>query len=298
MASKHQAGPQDQNAARSRLQLRRAISRKTARNALANVPADASGRWRVDRAVRPTRGPRQPWRNVCQKWANKAEALASYAKQAHDTTLRKMADRIQARAIRRCGELLKQIKPARGANQNIRAGTGPKAGRKQAAADAGLSARQRKTALRVANVPKAEFEKAVESPNPPTVGAPIPSGLSTRRPRRRVSAPAGASSVQVRVKDAPEVERSAVAPLAGLMEMRTQRPRPIQYGCGLISCCEYRLSRARPACELHVECPGNVSLCVRGRAHSARCRRLGAPESLRPGPFQGPAIDTSTSERN
>lgn len=36
-------------------------------------------------------------------------ALASYAKQADDDTLRKQADRIQARAVRRCGELLKQF---------------------------------------------------------------------------------------------------------------------------------------------------------------------------------------------
>ena len=39
----------------------------------------------------------------CADWANKAEALASYAKQAGDESLRKTADRIQARAIRRCG---------------------------------------------------------------------------------------------------------------------------------------------------------------------------------------------------
>jgi hypothetical protein len=41
--------------------------------------------------------------------------------------------------------------------------------RSEAAKDANLSSHQRKAALRVANVPKAEFEKAVESPNPPTV---------------------------------------------------------------------------------------------------------------------------------
>ena len=50
----------------------------------------------------------------CQDWADKAEALASYAKQAQDDELRKMADRIQARAIRRCGELLQQIASASG----------------------------------------------------------------------------------------------------------------------------------------------------------------------------------------
>lgn len=105
----------------------------------------------------------------CQEWADKAEALASYAKQAKDEQLRKMADRIQARAIRRCGELLKQIEPARGANQNIREGTLPKVTRKFAAADAGMSEHQRKTALRVANVPESEFNEAIESDSPPTV---------------------------------------------------------------------------------------------------------------------------------
>ncbi len=43
----------------------------------------------------------------CKEWADKAEALASYAKQAKDDGLRILADRIQARAINRCGELLK-----------------------------------------------------------------------------------------------------------------------------------------------------------------------------------------------
>ncbi len=50
----------------------------------------------------------------CQDWANKAKALASYARQSKDDTLRKMADRIQARAIRRCGELLKQVEAGQG----------------------------------------------------------------------------------------------------------------------------------------------------------------------------------------
>jgi hypothetical protein len=34
-------------------------------------------------------------------------ALASYAKQSEDETLMKLAMRIRARAVRRCGELLK-----------------------------------------------------------------------------------------------------------------------------------------------------------------------------------------------
>jgi hypothetical protein len=47
----------------------------------------------------------------CQDWADKAEALASYARQADDDSLRRMANRIQARGIRRCGELIREIAP-------------------------------------------------------------------------------------------------------------------------------------------------------------------------------------------
>ena len=109
----------------------------------------------------------------CQQWADKAEALASYAKQAKDDQLRKLADRIQARAIRRCGELLKQIEPANGARTDIepRAGDLPKLTRTEAAESAGLSEHQRKTALRVASVPDDDFERQVESESPPTVTA-------------------------------------------------------------------------------------------------------------------------------
>ena len=106
----------------------------------------------------------------CKTWADKMEALASYARQSNDDTLRKMCDRIQARAIRRCGELIHEIPPARGANQNIDDGAGTKVlTRKEAAAEAGLSERQRVTAQRVASVPAEEFEKAVEADEPATV---------------------------------------------------------------------------------------------------------------------------------
>ena len=105
----------------------------------------------------------------CMEWADKAQALASYAKQAKDDQLRKMADRIQARAINRCGELLKQIPQANGANQNIRDGADLKVTRSLAAGQAGLSERQKKTALRVASVPRHEFERQIESDDPPTV---------------------------------------------------------------------------------------------------------------------------------
>lgn len=62
--------------------------------------------------------------------------------------------RIQARAIRRCGELLKQF-DGKGNNQH---GEGALPTQRQAAADAGMSVHQQKQAVRVANVPTEQFE--------------------------------------------------------------------------------------------------------------------------------------------
>jgi hypothetical protein len=104
----------------------------------------------------------------CKDWADKAAALASYAKQSKDESLFKAAARIQARAIRRCGELLKEFEPAK--NQHD-ASTGDHTGRRQAAKEAGLSKHQKDTAIRIASVPQEEFEAQVESDSPPTVTA-------------------------------------------------------------------------------------------------------------------------------
>jgi len=117
----------------------------------------------------------------CAKWADQAEVLASYAKQAGDETLRKTADRIQARAIRRCGELLRAIKPSDepGRPRNNGVGAHP-ISRSQAASDAGLSRHQKRDALRVAKIPTDAFERAVESDDPPTVTRLATSGKAPR----------------------------------------------------------------------------------------------------------------------
>lgn len=109
----------------------------------------------------------------CKDWADKSEALASYAKQAGNDDLRKMADRIQARAIRRCGELLREIPRASGTRTDIEPSrdTPTRLTRTAVATEAGLSRDQRVTAIRVANVPAEEFTAAVESDDPPTVTA-------------------------------------------------------------------------------------------------------------------------------
>jgi len=108
----------------------------------------------------------------CQEWADKAAALASYAKQAEDEELMRMAIRIRDRAVRRAGELLKQIQPGQGARDGKRAvGDDTPLTRTSAAREAGMSERQQVTAIRVANIPADEFERQVESAQPPTVTA-------------------------------------------------------------------------------------------------------------------------------
>lgn len=129
----------------------------------------------------------------CIEWANKAEALASYAKQSNDDALVRYATRIQDRAIRRCGELLKQIDPGKGGRpRNSGAGRPSFDGwvpgaegksedpslegwipgtRTEAAEAAGLSEHRKKTALRVANIPASEFDALVEGETPANLTA-------------------------------------------------------------------------------------------------------------------------------
>src|SRR6266849_5225483 len=108
----------------------------------------------------------------CADWANKMEALASYAMQSKNDELEKMAMRIRARAIQRCGELLKEVESAGGANlPNVGGGDAPAIGRFATAKFAGLARDQTVAALRVANVPKDELDAAIESDDPPTVTA-------------------------------------------------------------------------------------------------------------------------------
>ena len=116
----------------------------------------------------------------CKGWADKAAALASYARQAKDDSLRVMATRIQNRAMRRAGELLKQIPRADETTRFGQEGAHPPVTRTQAATEAGLSEHQRKTALRVAEVRKEEFESALAASQPPTVTEMAARGTVTR----------------------------------------------------------------------------------------------------------------------
>ena len=78
---------------------------------------------------------------------------------------------IRARAVRRCGELLKRFdaRPANAAKQTD--ATGGLISQRKAAERAGISERQQLTAVRVANEPEPEFSRQVQSESPPTITA-------------------------------------------------------------------------------------------------------------------------------
>lgn len=121
----------------------------------------------------------------CKEWADKAAALASYAKQADDDQLEKMAMRIRARAIRRAGEILKQIEPATGLHNSPttkEAGNHPLCSRADVAREAGMSPHQQKTAIRVASIPAPDFDRQVESDAPPTLTKLASQGIQRRDP--------------------------------------------------------------------------------------------------------------------
>lgn len=122
----------------------------------------------------------------CKNWADKAAALASYAKQADDKTLQKYAERVRARAANRAGELLKQIEPQNGgdrkSDQYQSEGDHTLITRESAARDAGMSKHQQVQAIRIANLPKENFEQQVESDNPPTLTQLASQGVKKRKP--------------------------------------------------------------------------------------------------------------------
>jgi len=139
----------------------------------------------------------------CKDWADKAAALASYAKQAQDDQLEQMAKRIRARATRRAGELLKQIDGRVGQNLPGHKETDADAfSRASAAREVGLSRRQMYTATSMANVPDDTFEEMVES------GATVTEIAAAGTQRRETPADRAAAKALVRAVDA---YRSALA---------------------------------------------------------------------------------------
>jgi hypothetical protein len=148
----------------------------------------------------------------CRDWANKAEAIAAYAAMSKDDTLRTLADRIQARAVRRMGELLKKFDAKGKRTDKPAKGDHGKLSQREAARQAGLSEHQQLQAVRVANVPQEKFNAAVESEKPPTVTAIAEMGKQPR-PKHdadmKVSASGIATLTSLPPHDIVEVKRCA-----------------------------------------------------------------------------------------
>ena len=117
----------------------------------------------------------------CKDWADKSAALASYAKQSQDKEMEKLAMRIRARAIQRCGELLGEIEAKRGGGRKSKGRHVP-IDRKSAAEDAGLSPDQAKDAIRIASIPKNLFDEQVDGEDPPTITALADQGTKKAKP--------------------------------------------------------------------------------------------------------------------
>ena len=116
----------------------------------------------------------------CKDWADKAVALASYARQVKDERLKNDAVRIQERALKQAGKLVNEIQASKGGRPGkTHTGDGTSS-RAQAAQDAGLSKRQKDTALRLASVSDADFDAQVESDHPPSVQALAKQGTKPR----------------------------------------------------------------------------------------------------------------------
>jgi hypothetical protein len=136
------------------------------------------------------------------EWANRMEALASYARQSRDPWLRTYAMRIKLRAWRRAGELLQEIAPGHGARGRRDASLPPPVTRTSAAADAGLTERERRTALRLASVNPDMFRAAVESDNPPSLTKLI---TPSRRTSSKWQSPAKIADYRAFVNFLPEM---------------------------------------------------------------------------------------------
>jgi hypothetical protein len=105
----------------------------------------------------------------CKEWADKAGAVKSYAYISKDRELLNSAKRVQAVAAWRGGELLMQFD---GRPQNAKKQSKAKRTlftQKEVAEKAGLSKQQKDTFLRVAKIPRKEFEAIVESDTPPSL---------------------------------------------------------------------------------------------------------------------------------
>ncbi len=151
-----------------------------------------------------------------------AEALAHARTAAEILEAREMASlaydaaqRIRARAIRRAGELLRQMEPGQGARDGKREASAHTPSRNEVARVAGFSDYQIKQALRVAAVPAADFERQVEGDSLPTITELARQGKRAK-PGRPPASSAARPIVEIKGRDPEETDR--VNPFVGASE--------------------------------------------------------------------------------
>ena len=193
----------------------------------------------------------------CAGWADKAAAIASYARQADDFELEAWARRIRDRAARRCGELLRAF-DARGGDRskNVTALNFTPRSRRMVAHEAGLSEHKARTAVNIAAIPEAEFEAAVESKRPPGTTL-LSSGTNCTR------ASECAASPQLRSLKSPSQclpdgrwkacwnSRSVLPSAASTQSLKSSAVIPGNWsGCGAVLALRFGLivCSTRPAC--------------------------------------------------
>jgi hypothetical protein len=106
--------------------------------------------------------------NELEHWTSKAAAIAAYARIERDDTLLNYAQRIKLRARRRVGELLVEC-DGRGRPPQKNSQATHAISQRAVANGAGMSKHRQDTAVRLAKIPHAQFEAAVESDRPPSV---------------------------------------------------------------------------------------------------------------------------------
>lgn len=153
----------------------------------------------------------------CKSWADKAEALRSYARQIRDETLEKTAKRIRGRALRRAGELLEEFdgRPNNAAKKQS-GGAPTLISKRDAAAEAGLSKDQQNDATRIARIPQDEFDTMLESDDPPSTTEMAMHRMMTRDvPEGYQDATHFAGAIRALLKQVENVDPAIVAAAFG-----------------------------------------------------------------------------------
>ena len=126
----------------------------------------------------------------CKDWSDKAQAMASYAKQVHDKEMQNMAMRIRLRAERRLGQLYDEFEKAQGKRTDQLGDSKSPSHEKtrtEAAKEIGQTKDQMIRSVRASRIPEEKFEEQVESESPPTITSLAEQGTNKKpkpEPRR------------------------------------------------------------------------------------------------------------------